>query len=198
MIALCWRAMSKFGKIRIIAGSHKGRVLPAVCELGVRPSKSSVRERQFAWLGDKVRGACVFDVFSGSGVNSVEAISRGADACYGFDQNEKMVNYLLTLSQDFSVRERLSASRWCYPNPLPVHKSHAQADIVFWDAPYGMVCVDEALCWISTMELLTPSGCVVMETEKKEKWESTRDFFIHRQAVSGGVRFGIWMQKAHE
>ncbi len=57
---------------RRIAGPPKGAPL--------RPTPDALREQAFAILGPRLPGAGFLDLFAGTGVNSLEALSRGA-AC---------------------------------------------------------------------------------------------------------------------
>lgn len=67
--------------MRIIGGTYRGRPLVAPDGLAVRPTTDRVREALFNILehGDTpLAGACVLDLFSGSGALGLEALSRGA------------------------------------------------------------------------------------------------------------------------
>lgn len=68
------------GPVRVIAGSSRGRRLPAHLPGGVRPTADRVREAMFGMLSsmDAVEGAAVLDLFCGSGALGLEALSRGA------------------------------------------------------------------------------------------------------------------------
>ncbi len=65
------------GKLRITGGSWRGRTVK--CPPGIiRPAMDRMRESMFAILGD-ITGVKFLDLFAGSGVISLEALSRGAE-----------------------------------------------------------------------------------------------------------------------
>ena len=65
--------------MRITAGEFKGRNLEPPSDRRVRATTEKVREALFNVLGASVSGAKVLDLFAGSGVLGLEALSRGAD-----------------------------------------------------------------------------------------------------------------------
>ena len=64
--------------MRIIAGTARGVRLGRVPH-GVRPVSDRAREGLFSSLGDRVPGAEVLDLYSGTGALGIEALSRGAE-----------------------------------------------------------------------------------------------------------------------
>ena len=66
------------GKVRIIGGHLRGRVLKVIDHQGLRPTADRVRETLFNWLGQRLDGKICVDVFAGSGALGFEALSRGA------------------------------------------------------------------------------------------------------------------------
>src|SRR5580700_58901 len=64
--------------MRIISGKYRGRVLSAPKSKLTRPSSSLVRGAVFNILQDSVEGAEFLDLFAGSGLVGLEALSRGA------------------------------------------------------------------------------------------------------------------------
>lgn len=64
--------------MRIIAGSFKGRKLVSPKGSRTRPTSDRVREAIFSIVGDRVIGARVLDLYSGTGAMGLEALSRGA------------------------------------------------------------------------------------------------------------------------
>lgn len=73
--------------MRIVAGKAGGIVLQ-VPKGEVRPTADKVREALFSILGDKVIGAAVLDLFSGSGGLALEALSRGASSAVMVDYSK--------------------------------------------------------------------------------------------------------------
>jgi 16S rRNA (guanine966-N2)-methyltransferase len=66
--------------MRIVAGSFRGRRLARPADRRVRVTTERVREAWFAILAPELREARVLDLFAGSGVLGLEALSRGADS----------------------------------------------------------------------------------------------------------------------
>lgn len=64
--------------MRIIGGLAAGRFLKVPQGYDVRPTPDLVRQAIFNSLGDRVDGARVLDLFSGSGAIGLECLSRGA------------------------------------------------------------------------------------------------------------------------
>jgi len=66
------------GKLRIIGGKYRSRVLRVAARPGLRPTPDRVRETLFNWLGQDLSGLACLDLFAGSGALGFEAASRGA------------------------------------------------------------------------------------------------------------------------
>ncbi|MDH4259046.1 MAG: 16S rRNA (guanine(966)-N(2))-methyltransferase RsmD, partial [Gammaproteobacteria bacterium] len=68
----------KPNELRIIGGEWRGRRIRFPRQPGIRPSPDRVRETLFNWLTPVVQGSRCLDLFAGSGVLGLEALSRGA------------------------------------------------------------------------------------------------------------------------
>lgn len=69
---------SPSGRLRIVAGKWRSRVLKVIDEPGIRPTSERTRETLFSWLAPVIEGADCLDLFAGSGALGFEALSRGA------------------------------------------------------------------------------------------------------------------------
>lgn len=71
--------------MRIVGGEFRGRALAAPKSSAIRPTSDRTREALFNILShrhaDRLPGARVLDLFSGTGALGIEALSRGAAFC---------------------------------------------------------------------------------------------------------------------
>ncbi|ADV33999.1 putative ribosomal RNA small subunit methyltransferase D [Candidatus Blochmanniella vafra str. BVAF] len=85
---------SNNGKIRIIAGKWKGRSIPVISKIEVRPTLSRIRETLFNWLNPVIVNSICLDCFSGSGALGLESLSRGAKKVTFIDNSKACINFL--------------------------------------------------------------------------------------------------------
>ncbi len=74
------RSNKKFqpGRLRIVAGNWRSRLLQIADVPGLRPTSERVRETLFNWLANDIHGARCLDLCAGTGALGLEALSRGA------------------------------------------------------------------------------------------------------------------------
>ncbi len=124
-------------KVRIVAGTARGRPLRAPAGRDTRPTSDRVREAMFSMLTsmDAVEGAAVLDLFAGSGALGIEALSRGAAQATFVDQDRAAVAAIranLLMVGDAAGRAAVvctDALRYAAAATQPV-------DLTFADPPY--------------------------------------------------------------
>ena len=124
------------GSVRIIGGRWRGTKLPVPDVPGLRPSSDRVRETVFNWLQPMLPGARVLDLFAGTGVLGLEALSRGAakatlverdrTACTGLRGSIERL-----CAVDIATVVQGDALAWLAGNP------DGPFDIVFVDPPFA-------------------------------------------------------------
>jgi 16S rRNA (guanine(966)-N(2))-methyltransferase RsmD len=77
-------------QLRIVAGNLRGRKLVCVLHGDVRPTPQMVREALFSILGDAVPDRPFVDVFAGTGVVGLEALSRGASEAVFIERDVRL------------------------------------------------------------------------------------------------------------
>jgi 16S rRNA (guanine966-N2)-methyltransferase len=141
-------------EVRIVSGSLKGRKLSCLVHAGLRPTPQMVREALFSILGNAVPDRPFYDVFAGTGVVGLEAISRGAsraqlierDASQAAKLHKAVVGWKLTSRVQVL---RADAYRWAerwIPNPEAVN--------VFLSPPFPDLTGEKAEAFARLIEVL--------------------------------------------
>jgi 16S rRNA (guanine966-N2)-methyltransferase len=117
-------------EVRIVAGSLKGRKLTCYVHPGMRPTPQMVREALFSILGNAVPGRIFYDIFSGTGVVGLEAVSRGAMRAVLIEKDPKQYKDIIGSVAKFGVSTQVQvlradayrwAERWIVPAGGPVN-----------------------------------------------------------------------------
>jgi 16S rRNA (guanine966-N2)-methyltransferase len=142
-------------EVRIVAGSLRGRKLTVVVHPGLRPTPQMVREALFSILGNAVPGRVFFDVFSGTGVVGLEAVSRGATRAVLIERDVKAASDIHKAAERFGVAGQAQvlkadgyrwAERWVPPVGGPVN--------VFLSPPFPDLHPDRVTAFLSLVATL--------------------------------------------
>lgn len=116
--------MSTKTELRIVAGTLRGRKITAYVHEGMRPTPQMVREAFFSILGNAIPDRVFFDVFAGTGVVGLEALSRGASATRFIEKDPKQAADVQKHAERFGVAAKAQvlkadayrwAERWLPP-----------------------------------------------------------------------------------
>lgn len=158
------------GRLRIIGGQWRGRVLPVADRPGLRPTPDRVRETLFNWLAYDLHDVRVLDMFAGTGALGFEALSRGAASVLMFEPDALAARQLADSAAQLGAR----------PPQLEVRRADAVAalassndkfDVVFVDPPFQAGLWDAALAVLP--DLLNPAHRVYVESSRD--WAGPRD-----------------------
>ncbi len=152
--------------VRIIAGTWRGRRVAFPDIPGLRPTPDRVRETLFNWLQHAVAGARCLDLFAGSGVLGLEALSRGAKELVFVEQ---AVAASRTLQEQLTRLGGLPKGRVMEMGAARFLRSPAQPfDIVFLDPPFGRGALAEYIPLLDAGQWLKEGALVYLENEKAE------------------------------
>ena len=159
--------------MRITGGEFAGRHLQTPKGPVIRSTLDHVRQAVFNILGERIKGATVLDLFSGTGSLGIEALSRGAAQVTFVDRSFFCVQgikanleslFLATLSPPpFSIlrAEAETAIR-------RLGRAGSLFDLILMDPPYGHHWVRKSLNALSQYAIVSPSGWVVAEHDKRD------------------------------
>ena len=184
------RSPSPPGRLRIVAGNWRSRVLDVADVEGLRPTSERIRETLFNWLGPRVEGARCLDLFAGTGALGFEALSRGASRAVFIEQSAVAIS---TLRRN---AERLKADG-AEIRPANAYELLARAwtetfDIVFLDPPFADDRTTELCRLVIEAGLLAPGALVYVE-EARERPPAALpdDWVVKKQKAAGNVRFSL-------
>ena len=175
-------------KIRIIAGQWRGKRLALPNGTSVRPTPDRVRETVFNWLTPRLFGARCLDLFAGSGVLGLEALSRGAKQVTFVEQDRRLCEALRKHLHELGAScqatvETNKVGDWLKLAPTD------EVDICFLDPPYEQTP-------LPVLEVLSPllakDSLVYVERPDMDSLRELEEFgTFHRISKAGRVHFGL-------
>lgn len=148
--------------LRITAGTLRGRRV-AVPPHDIRPTSERARQAFFNIVSSRLTGAAFLDLFAGSGVFSLEAVSRGAASATAVERDKRAAAAIANLAKAWSL-------------PITVVNDDAIAamprlsdvfDLVYADPPYGFDRYDDLLLTLDERLKLRNESIVAVEHRRR-------------------------------
>lgn len=146
--------------LRITGGDARGRSITSPSGYNVRPTSSKIRQALFNILASRIPGARFLDLFGGTGLMGIEALSRGAAELTTIEIERKLAANISNSLQKLKfeaeviigdVRERLDDLKG------------GKFDIIFADPPYKSPLAKSVLHLVDRYDLLSDDGILVIE-----------------------------------
>lgn len=155
--------------MRIIAGEKRGKKLVGINGDRIRPTTDKIKGAVFNSLQNEIREAEIFvDLFSGTGAMGLEALSRGVEMAYFFDNAKESIEIIKKNISLLGYENRAKVfNQSAEQGLLFIEKNRIKCDVIFMDPPYHMTTeMLKLLEIIGEKEILAESGKLVIETEK--------------------------------
>jgi 16S rRNA (guanine966-N2)-methyltransferase len=144
--------------IRISGGQWRGRIVPSPKTKGVRPTASRTREALFNILGGRVDEAVFWDLYAGSGIMGLEALSRGAALLLQIEKNFQNVKALQNNISQLHANPKIT--RIVRGDVLRfLEQTNDSADIIYADPPFTEEYPDLRIA----LDLLNDGGVLICE-----------------------------------
>lgn len=130
----------------------------------MRPTADRVREALFSSLGPRVHGAEVLDLFAGTGILGLEALSRGAETAV-FVEHSRSVRSTLARNIDtlqFAARSQVVPAD-ALVSLRRFAKENRQFDLVFLDPPYASALLDDVFQLMDRLDVIHAGSVIVAE-----------------------------------
>tara|TARA_Y100000588_G_C13890658_1_gene768523 strand:+ start:236 stop:751 length:516 start_codon:yes stop_codon:yes gene_type:complete len=168
--------------MRVISGKYKGHSINKVPFHGTRPTQARVRKSMLQIL-EPFHEKSVLDLFAGSGILGIEAVSRGADSLVSIENDKKIFKLLnknlsKVCKQDNYECVLIDAMKF-------LESSNKKFDFIICDPPYDKY--DYLEIFNKSVHLLNHRGVFCMEMRKKDVDKS-----IFRTKIYGNTQIIIW------
>ena len=176
--------------MRIISGTHKGKVIFPDKNFRARPTTDFAKENLFNVLNNyiDIEGAVVLDLFSGTGSISYEFASRGAERIVSVELNYNHYSFIKKTIVQLGFKNINVYKTDVF---IACKKLKGQSfDIIFADPPYDLEKIMDIPAAIFDNELLAPDGLAIIEHPGTVDFSSAPFFSEHRQY--GSVNFSIF------
>ena len=178
------------GRLRIVAGKWRSRLLDIAAVEGLRPTAERIRETLFNWLAPTIAGSRCLDLCAGTGALGFEALSRGADAVVFVEKSP------------IAARALRENARMLGADDAAIHQDDALEflargaeqpfDIVFLDPPFAAAMLGELCRLLDERSLLRQGALVYLEEDRSTPAvELPAGWNRVRSKAAGNVRYSL-------
>lgn len=154
------------GRLRIVAGIWRSRLLQIADVPGLRPTSERIRETLFNWLAPRIPGARCLDLCAGTGALGIEALSRGAAELVFVERSaaatKTLRGNLASLGGTGAEVLSLDARRYL------AGSAAKPFDIVFLDPPFKADLHDELCRLLAQQSWLAGDARIYIEMDKDQ------------------------------
>ena len=151
--------------MRIISGTHKGRVINPSNKLKVRPTTDRAKEALFNIIENRYhfKNKNVLDLFSGTGNISLEFASRGIEETFSVDNNIESINFIKTIANAY----KLNISIFQEDVIKYIQNCKKPFNFIFADPPYDYDNYQLLKQLIIKNKLVKKDGLLIIEHDKR-------------------------------
>lgn len=152
--------------MRISRGKYRSREIKTLDTLTTRPTASKTKEAIFNMISFQVENALVLDLFAGSGLLGIEALSMYAKHV---DFNDSNIKATKLISENLKMLNETNYSLSNQDALTFLKTSNQQYDIIFLDPPYDLEMINELVSLIIDLKLIKEDGTIIAESSVEEQ-----------------------------
>jgi 16S rRNA (guanine966-N2)-methyltransferase len=181
---------------RIIGGKWRGRKITFDSAEGLRPTTDRIRETVFNWLQPYIYQRRCLDMFAGSGVLGIEALSRGARELVFIEQNRKTASNLKAnlskLGAENAVVFYQDALNWLQSSANKYKEE--TFDLVFIDPPFHTDLLSKCCLKLNNSGCLAEDAIIYVEHNIDTDIEMPENWVALREKKAGQVTYKLFEQ----
>jgi len=179
---------SPAGRLRIVAGNWRSRLLDIADVPGLRPTSTRIRETLFNWLAPGLPGARCLDLCAGTGALGLEALSRGAASAV-FVERSAIATRMLRANIAMLQAEGAEVLQM---DALDFSQAQTSApfDLVFLDPPFAADMLNDLCRLLSDRKLLASNARIYLEQNRdRPEPELPEGWQVLKNKTAGNVRY---------
>jgi 16S rRNA (guanine966-N2)-methyltransferase len=188
-------------QLRIVAGALRGRKVTCHVSPDLRPTPQMVREALFSILGNAVPDRPFVDIFAGTGIIGMEALSRGARSALFVERDFPLAGEIQKNLKAFGIADaaqvaRTDAYRW-----VRIWAPPAEPANVFLSPPFPDLQrrTDEFLGLVRVLQQKVSEGSViVIQAEKHSIFDQLPDRQAWEERRYGRNVLLVWQRPSRE
>lgn len=175
--------------MRIVGGTHRGRVITAPKNLPVRPTTDFAKESLFNILNNEIdlEDLDVLDLFSGTGNITYEFASRGAKHVTSVDVNVKCSSFIKSMVREFKFEQVVVMNANAF---LFMQQCKRSFDVIFSDPPFNDESIQTIPDLVFKHSLLNADGMLIVEHPPEINFSKHPQFYKHKNY--GHVNFSFF------
>lgn len=178
--------------MKIISGLYKGRKLTFIKDKNIRPTKNIVREAIFDSLREWIVNKKVIEIFAGSGVLGIEALSHGAKKVIFIEKEKKAIEVIKKNIENLELSKKCEILKGDCEYEIEKLKD-VKYDLVIGDPPYEFPIskLERILGKMVKLNILKKNGIIVIEHHFKKEIPTINGLEVFKKKKYGktGVTF---------
>ena len=175
--------------LRITSGFLKGKKIRVRKDLKTRPTSSRLKESFFNIIQNQIEDSTFLDLFAGSGLIGIEALSLRAKFCFFVEKDKIAFKILNQNIKDLNLEKNSKLLFLDYKKAL--NKIDQKIDVAYIDPPYSFYdeknFISDVLSLLEERGVLNKNAAIFFEAPilKKEDFFDRKDFSLKEKRKYG-------------
>ena len=153
--------------MRVIAGSAKRIQLKTLDGLDTRPTTDRIKETLFNMIAPTIYDSVFLDLFGGSGVIGIEALSRGAREAVFVENNPKAMACIKENLKNTRLESKALTLTRDVMAALYQLEGDKVFDFIYMDPPYDRELEKRVLEYLAGSELVYEDTVIIVEASRE-------------------------------
>jgi 16S rRNA (guanine966-N2)-methyltransferase len=191
--------------MQITGGKFNSRKIKTETFVNIKPTLSKIRQSTFNMLvslffsqetldaSEVFNGKSFLDMFSGSGIMSLEAFSRGFSPVIAFEKDFKTATWIEKTFNEFEKDSVMTSDLQVFKgDSLSLIKKISQTfDVIFIDPPYDSDLYKKSIDTIVSEKKLNSNGVIILESSVGKEFSLENPLKLVKQKVYGNTKVSI-------